>query len=118
MKREELIAQLELLPEGAEVYVLMKKGRISEPHMCIYSVNPYPAPEKLVAYIETFYDNIVDRFDDETQEKMEELFKGLTEPCHEHLFHVCHHGRDMMGTCGGCFTEEEEADLEGDEGDW
>jgi len=106
MKREDLIAQLELLPEGAEVFV--RKGhRIAEPYLCTYSVQPYPEPEKLVAYIETFYDALADRFTDDGRTISKDYFEELTDPCHKHLFHVCHHGRDIMGTCGGCTIEEE-----------
>ena len=106
MKREELIAQLELLPEGAEVFV--RRGeRIAEPHLCIYSVQPHPEPEKLVVYLETFYDALAERG---SQELADVYLMQLTDPCHDHLFHVCHHGRDIMGTCGGCFTEEEDCE--------
>jgi len=110
MKREDLIAQLELLPEGAEVYVLMKKGRIAEPYLCFYDVDPHPAPMKLVAYIETFYDEIIDRV--EPGKLHEGLFEQLTEPCHAYLHHVCHHGRSILGTCGECDTYEEELEDE------
>ncbi|MAE84336.1 MAG: hypothetical protein CMB80_16465 [Flammeovirgaceae bacterium] len=102
MKREELIAQLELLPEGAEVYVRRGK-RIAEPLVCFYDVEPYPAPKKLVVYIETFADMLDDRGDD----IHESWFEACTKPFHEYLHHVCHHGRDVMGSCGGCTIEEE-----------
>lgn len=102
MKREDLIAWLELLPEGTEVYV--RKGhRIAEPHMCFYDVDPYPAPMKLVCYIETFVGAMADRL----EELPDGMFEELTNPMHEHLHHVCHHGRSIMGTCGGCTIEEE-----------
>jgi len=106
MKREDLIAQLELLPEGSEVFV-RKDARIAEPYLCIYSVQPHPEPEKLVVYIETFIDAIMDRYKDGISADM---LVALTEPCHEHLHHVCHHGRSIMGTCGECSTYDEELD--------
>jgi len=102
MKREELIAQLELLPEGAEVFV--RKGeRIAEPLVCIYSVQPHPEPEKLVVYIETFHDVLAGRL---SPGEAEFYLESLTDSCHEHLHHVCHHGRSIMGACGECDTDE------------
>lgn len=99
MKREDLIRQLELLPTGSEIYV--KRGdRIAEPFLCIYDTAPYPEPMKLVGYIETFADRLEGAHSDWTHQ--------LTKPRHDYLHEVCHHGRDVMGTCLGCSEEEEE----------
>ena len=54
MKKEELIAQLQLLPDNADIFVRLN-DRIAEPLLCIYSVEPHPNAEKLVGYIDTFF---------------------------------------------------------------
>ena len=104
MKKEELIAQLELLPDGAEVFV-SNGERIAEPFVTYYSVNSYPKPEKIVAYIETFFGVLAKGYKDAEAPIPEGLLEQLTEPCHDHLLKVCHHWRDIWGTCIACEEE-------------
>lgn len=119
MKKEDLINQLALLPDGAEVYV-KNNDRISEPYLCFYEVEAQDRPlhlvqpatnhteRKLVAYIETFLDVLGRGPGRIPAELQEELVMALSQPCHERRTQVCHHGRNIMSTCQNCDIEEEE----------
>ena len=113
MKKEELIAQLQLLPDNADIFVRLN-DRIAEPLLCIYSVEPHPNAEKLVGYIDTFFGTLERQLKEVGGDMVPGVLEGVTYPCHERLFQVCHHGRDLWGSCAAC-EEYEEAHPDPDE---